>query len=185
MITIVSGLPRSGTSMMMQMVEKAGVPVLTDGIRSADESNQKGYYEYEAVKKLKHDTSWLSEAEGKAIKVVSIFIDELPATFDYRIIFMERNIDEILHSQHTMLERQEKTSPAGQTLLRATFLSQIQRVKTYIESQKNMSLLCLQYEDILANPLPAAVQLATFIDQGDALSMASVVDPSLRTAFAE
>lgn len=183
MITIVSGLPRSGTSMMMQMVEKAGIPVLTDKIRLADESNQNGYYEYEAVKKLGQDATWLEEAEGKVVKVVSIFIEKLPSNYDYRIVFMERNIDEILHSQRSMLERQGKSSPADQTLLRATFLSQVERTKAYIEARENMSLLDQKYEEILMSPVPAAVNLATFLDQGEPITIASVVDPELRTSI--
>lgn len=183
MITIVSGLPRSGTSMMMQMVEKAGIPVLTDEIRAADESNRNGYYEYEAVKKLRQDASWLEEAEGRVVKVVSIFIDQLPSSHDYRVVFMERNIDEVLHSQRSMLEREGKSSPADQTLLRATFLSQVERTKGYVEAQENMSLLNLKYEEILMNPVPAAVNLATFLDQGEPIMIASVVDPDLRTSI--
>ena len=105
-----SGLPRSGTSLMMQMLENGGVPVVTDHIRSADPDNPRGYYEYERVKKIKEDVSWLSETRGKAFKMVSQLLYELPSCEQYRIIFMERDLDEMLFSQDKMLARLNKPS---------------------------------------------------------------------------
>ena len=105
MITVVSGLPRSGTSLMMQMLEAGGMETVTDGQRAPDADNPKGYYELERVKRLKEDHAWLAEAEGKALKVVSMLLYDLPADFRYRVLFMERDLDEILSSQRTMLAR--------------------------------------------------------------------------------
>ena len=104
-IIIVSGLPRSGTSLMMQMLDNGGVPVVTDHIRTADTDNPRGYYEFEQVKKIKEDVSWLPETRGKAFKMVSQLLYELPASERYRIIFMERDLDEMLLSQEKMLAR--------------------------------------------------------------------------------
>src|SRR5437660_7651564 len=104
-IIIVSGLPRSGTSLMMQMLENGGVPVVTDNIRTADTDNPKGYYEFEQVKKIKQDASWLPGTRGKVFKMVSQLLYDLPAGELYRIIFMDRDIDEVLASQEKMLER--------------------------------------------------------------------------------
>src|SRR6266852_5242736 len=104
-IIVVSGLPRSGTSLMMQMLDKGGVEVVTDNIRTADTDNPKGYYEYEMVKKIKKDASWLPATRGKAFKMVSQLLYDLPVTENFRIIFMERDLDETLRSQEKMLER--------------------------------------------------------------------------------
>src|SRR5262245_34269287 len=103
-IIIVSGLPRSGTSMMMKILEAGGLPVLTDALRTADDDNPKGYYEYERVKQLdKGDQAWLAEAEGKVVKVISALLTQLPATHQYRVIFMQRKLAEVLASQRKML----------------------------------------------------------------------------------
>jgi hypothetical protein len=89
-ITIVSGLPRSGTSLMMMMLEAGGMPVLTDHIRTADADNPKGYYEFERVKAIERDQAWLKEADGKAVKMISALLKYLPQNYAYRIIFMRR-----------------------------------------------------------------------------------------------
>ncbi len=106
-IIVVSGLPRSGTSMTMKMLVEGGIAVLTDGIRAADESNPEGYYEFEKVKQLDKagDLSWLNEARGKAVKIISYLLQRLPDTFDYRVIFMHRDLHEVIASQNRMLER--------------------------------------------------------------------------------
>src|SRR5438067_12425110 len=104
-IIIVSGLPRSGTSLMMQMLQRGGVEIVTDDVRTADVDNPRGYYELEKVKKIKQDASWLPQARGKAFKMVSQLLYDLPGGETYRIIFMQRNLDEVLLSQDKMLER--------------------------------------------------------------------------------
>src|SRR5262249_24135332 len=104
-VIIVSGLPRSGTSLMMQMLDNGGVPVVTDNIRTADTDNPRGYYEFERVKKIKQEAAWLPETRGKAVKMVPQLLYDLPPTERYRIIFMERDLDEVLTSQEKMLER--------------------------------------------------------------------------------
>lgn len=99
LITIVSGLPRSGTSMMMSMLEAGGMDVLTDGIRGADEDNPRGYYEFERVKQIEHDKGWLSDARGKAVKMVAALLKYLPPEYQYQVVFVRRNMDEVLASQ--------------------------------------------------------------------------------------
>ncbi|HYH50718.1 MAG TPA: sulfotransferase family protein, partial [Acidimicrobiia bacterium] len=114
-IGIVSGLPRCGTSMMMAMLAAGGLPLLVDNVREADEDNPRGYYEFEAVKHMKEDTSWLADAGGKVVKMVSALLTDLPGGHPYRVVFMERNMAEILASQRTMLSRQGHTvDPAGE-----------------------------------------------------------------------
>src|SRR5438046_6429896 len=104
-ITVVSGLPRSGTSLMMQMLRAGGMPVRTDGFRKADEDNPRGYLEYEPVKRTREDSSWVSDAVGKAVKVVYLLLRDLPDGFDYRVILMRRSLREVLASQSAMLMR--------------------------------------------------------------------------------
>ena len=108
-VTIVSGLPRSGTSLMMRMLESGGIPVLIDGVRDADEDNPQGYYEYEPVKKTKEDTTWLQQASGKAVKMVYQLLYDLPPHYQYRVVFMRRRMSEVLASQKIMLNRRGKT----------------------------------------------------------------------------
>ncbi|MBK6374535.1 MAG: hypothetical protein IPF67_15705 [Saprospiraceae bacterium] len=107
-ITVVSGLPRSGTSMMMQMLEAAGLDIFTDKERTADDSNPKGYYEHEAVKNLQHNNKWLPEAKGKVVKIIAQLLSHLPANYHYQVIFMERDVLEVIASQQKMLVRDGK-----------------------------------------------------------------------------
>ena len=104
-IIVVSGLPRSGTSLMMQLLAAGGIPIVTDNIRAADADNPRGYCEFERVKTIKTDASWLPEIHGKAVKMVSQLLYDLPTTERYKIIFMERDLDEVLASQEKMLTR--------------------------------------------------------------------------------
>ena len=103
---VVSGLPRSGTSLMMNMLQAGGVPIVTDEQRTADDDNPKGYFELERVKQLsKGDVAWVSGAHGKAVKVISALLEHLPPTSSYKILFMRRRLPEVLASQRKMLER--------------------------------------------------------------------------------
>src|SRR6185369_5935200 len=104
-VIIVSGLPRSGTSMMMSMLVAGGIKAMTDSIRTADEDNPKGYFELEKVKELEKDHLWLSDAAGKAIKIISALLKHLPREYPYKTIFMRREMKEILASQRQMLIR--------------------------------------------------------------------------------
>ncbi len=122
-IVVVSGLPRSGTSMIMKMLEAGGLPVLTDGLRAADEDNPKGYYEVERVKGLAEETDkgWLAEARGKGIKVISYLLKSLPPQFNYRVVFIRREIEEVLASQRKMLARRGETEETPPERMRALF----------------------------------------------------------------
>ncbi len=114
-IIIVSGLPRSGTSLMMQMLDRGGIPVVTDQVRVADDDNPRGYYEFEAVKRTKQDSSWLTGARGRAVKLVSSLLYDLPPTERYRVLFMQRELEEVLESQEKMLARLGRPpAPPGQ-----------------------------------------------------------------------
>ncbi len=121
MIIIVSGLPRSGTSLMMQMLEAAGLSILSDNERRADDDNPRGYYELEKVKALNRDNSWIDEAEGKVVKAISLLLYDLPADRQYKIVFMTRRMEEILASQSAMLQRRGEAEGPSDDRMRNYF----------------------------------------------------------------
>ena len=181
MITIVSGLPRSGTSLILQMLEKGGMEILTDNVRKADDSNPRGYYELEKVKSLRTDRRWLADAEQKAIKIIAQLLNFLPTTYDYSIILVERDMREILISQQKMLETMGRTDvSANPALLAQTFTQQLEKVKTWIARQNHMSTCFVSYRDLIQDPLAGAIQIADFLDSGlNIRKMASAVDKNL------
>jgi hypothetical protein len=181
-ITVVSGLPRSGTSMMMKMLEAGGLPPLTDEIRKADDDNPKGYYEFERVKKLPdNDTTWIREAHGKTVKVISALLEHLPQDFTYRILFMQRNMDEILASQKQMLVRTGKpTDKVSDDQLSDLYVKHLAKIKDWLSQQPNISVLYLDYNAILAEPDQFVSMINHFLDDSlDAKKMAEVIDPNL------
>jgi len=180
-IIVVSGLPRSGTSMLMQMLDKGGVPVFTDQTRTADENNPKGYYEHEAVKRLRRDKKWLPQATGKAVKVISHLLPHLPAKYNYKVIFMLRDLSEVIRSQHKMLVRQgkrkEDTYPAR---LEMQFKNQLITANNWFKTNHNAAVLYINHKDCLENPLEMAKKIQQFLGMDlDVNKMASVVDKSL------
>lgn len=181
-IIIVSGLPRSGTSMMMKMLEAGGIPPLTDKLRTADDDNPKGYYEFERVKQLdKGDSAWLPEATGKVVKVISQLLKYLPADYDYKVIFMRRNMAEILASQNKMLvNRGEDPTRISDEELGQLFEKHLNHVLTWLEQQPNISTLFIHYSDTLSNPQTQAEQVAEYLSGTmDVERMTAVVDPTL------
>ena len=152
-ITIVSGLPRSGTSMMMQILESGGMEVITDNIRKANEDNPLGYYEYERVKKIKDDTGWLKETRGKAFKMVSQLLYDLPSNENYKVIFMKRKMSEILASQGKMLERMGRSKDGiSDEKMGEFFDKHLSKIIDWIEGRKYIDVLYIDYNDFLINP---------------------------------
>ncbi|MFH0340743.1 MAG: sulfotransferase domain-containing protein [Chromatiales bacterium] len=180
-ITIVSGLPRSGTSMMMQMLEAGGLPALTDSIRAADSDNPHGYHEFERVKQLKKDSSWLLDAYGKAVKMVYLHLYNLPKGHEYRVIFMRRHLNEVIASQRVMLERLGKPADfSAETALTNKFKEQLQKVDVWIRSQTNLKVLYLDYREVLDASCKAVTKLDEFLDSAlDRDSMIKAIDRSL------
>lgn len=180
-ITVVSGLPRSGTSMMMQALEAGGLPVLTDHIRTSDDDNPKGYYEFEPVKKTKQDPSWVSDARGKVVKVIYSLVYDLPQQFEYRIVFLERDLDEVIASQKKMLLRRgSKGGGVDDKKLKELFQAELTRFRHWIRNQKCFSMLPIKYASMIAAPLKTAEKIDQFLGGGlDIYAMAAVVDPTL------
>jgi|WetSurMetagenome_2_1015567.scaffolds.fasta_scaffold478984_1 hypothetical protein len=153
-IIIVSGLPRSGTSMMMKMLESAGLKILTDKLKTADENNPKGYYELERVKKLKEgDFDWLPGARGKVVKVISALLEYLPNQYQYKIIFMRRDMDEVLSSQRQMLKRDGKQADeVSDGKMAGLYQHHLKEIETWLDQQPNIRTLYVSYNQVLSNP---------------------------------
>jgi len=164
-IYIVSGLPRSGTSMMMNMLEAGGLTILTDNIRTADDDNLQGYYELERVKKMKEgDTAWVAEACGKVVKVISALLEHLPSGYTYKVIFMEREMMEILASQRKMLERRGKPgNPAEDGKFADLYGKHLEKVKNWLSSQENMNVLYVHYNEMLKASGEYAEKVSDFL----------------------
>ena len=180
-ITIVSGLPRSGTSLMMQMLEAGGIPPLTDHIRAHDDDNPRGYYELEAVKRTKRDQSWLDEAPGRAVKVIHALLYDLPGDRAYRIIFMQRNLAEVVRSQAVMLERRGTTGAnlTAEQLVRA-YQQQLDKVQGWMAQQPDIQVHMVDYNALVADPAPVVDVVIGFLGVSlDREAMLAVVDPSL------
>lgn len=180
-ITVVSGLPRSGTSMMMKMLAAGGLELLTDNIRTADEDNPKGYYELEKAKQLENEHAWLENAKGKAVKAISELLQYLPGKYAYKIIFMRRKMDEILASQKQMLIRRgEPADAVSDEKLAKLFFAHLQKVDAWLKRQPNMEVLFVNYNDVLKNPVEKIQEISRFMDNGlDTENMASVIDNTL------
>jgi hypothetical protein len=180
-ITIVSGLPRSGTSMMMRMLESGGLALLTDGLRAADEDNPKGYYEYERVKQIEDDKAWLDDARGKAVKMIAALLKHLPPDHRYEVIFMRRDLGEVLASQRRMLVRRgEPTDTVPDDRMAELFQRHVEQVEAWISDQANMRVLYVDHRDVLENPMGQAQRVSEFVSCAlDVGAMASVVDRSL------
>lgn len=182
-IIVVSGLPRSGTSMAMKMLHAGGMPVLIDGIRRADISNPKGYFEFEPVKALDKggDVAWLDDARGKAVKIISFLLTWLPETYEYKVIFMRRDLRETVASQNTMLaHRGEVADGSNDERLLRTYGEHLDKVARFLAVRSCFSTLPLEYRDVIEDPRIAARRIRDFIGEPlDVDVMSAVADPAL------
>jgi hypothetical protein len=181
-VTVVSGLPRSGTSMMMKMLEAGGLEVIQDGEREADKDNPKGYYEFERVKQMdKGDTAWMAEAQGKVVKIISALLKHMPAEYEYRVIFMRRHMEEILASQRKMLvHRGEDADKMDDAQMSDLFEKHMAQVFNWLEQQPNIQYMQIHYSDLLADPPSNADKVNTFLGNSlNAEAMSDMIDPDL------
>jgi Tfp pilus assembly protein PilF len=181
-VTIVTGIPRSGTSMMMQMLAAAGLAPYTDSKREADEDNPRGYYEHEQATRLHRDATWIPEARGKVVKVVAHLLPYLPAGEAYRLVFMRRDLNEVVASQRDMLHRLgRKGGSLSEAALMRTYAGQLVQVQTWLRKTPGVQVITVEYAEALRNPAGAAERLAAFLGMPfDAKAAAGLVDPSLR-----
>jgi hypothetical protein len=178
-IVIVSGLPRSGTSLMMQLLHAGGIAALTDHVRAPDPDNPRGYYEFERVKKVKEDDAWLPEARGKVVKMVSQLLFDLPPTERYRVVFMERDLDEVLDSQEKMLRRLGRPVAPREEMTRA-FGLHLTRLHKWLAEQPNFAVLRVRYADVVAHAAEKVDRVNGFLGgRLDAVAARAAVDPSL------
>jgi hypothetical protein len=180
-IIVVSGLPRSGTSMMMKMLDAGGIRPVTDNIRTADEDNPKGYYELEKVKQLDKDNTWVGDCKGNVIKVISMLLKALPSGQRYKIIFMRRKMAEILDSQKQMLiRRSQPTNAVPDEKMAEMFNKHLKDVEAFIERQPNMDCLYITYNDVLENPAANVAKVNEFLGGTmNTTAMLEVVDQAL------
>lgn len=176
-IVIVSGLPRSGTSMMMKMLEAGGVPIMTDAVRTADIDNPKGYYEYERVKDLEKesDKSYVRDGRGKALKVISFLLKELPDDNYYRVVFMRRDLDEVMSSQNKMLDRRGEKSIDDREMMAEAYRNHLAAVKILVRKRPNFEMLEVRYDQAVKDPAAAVRAVNAFL--GGTLN-----EPAMRAA---
>jgi hypothetical protein len=181
MIYIVSGLPRSGTSLVMQMLYAGGLPVLSDGQRAADTDNPRGYFEWERIKALPREPRAVAEAEGRAVKVISSLLLSLPPGQEYRVIFMLRPLDEVLASQAVMLQNRGTEGPKlAPAAMLAALQAHLAQVNAWLRSRPDLAVLKLNFHGLLADPRGQAESMARFFGLPlDVEAMARQVDPSL------
>jgi hypothetical protein len=180
-ITVVSGLPRSGTSLMMQMLAAGGMLTLTDGERPADADNPRGYFEWEAIKRLPEQPDSIAEAEGKAVKVISQLLFALPAGRDYRIIFMQRPLAEVVASQAEMIRRRGTTGAAlAPAALMAGLGAHLNQVNAWLKGKANISVHRVMHGDVLSEPLRISESVQKFLECTlDVAAMSRQIDPLL------
>ena len=166
LVTVVSGLPRSGTSMMMQMLEAGGLEIASDGLRVADADNPRGYYELEAVKRIREDVSFVRDCVGKVVKIVAPLLPSLPKEYDYRVVFMERDLGQVLASQREMLKRRgSEGSAANDSALERAYRGQIEKVKDWIAGQNNIQTLFVSHRAAIEDPRSIALDVLDFLER--------------------
>lgn len=182
-VYVVSGLPRSGTSMMMRMLEAGGIEPFTDGERTADIDNPEGYYEYERVKDLEKDPdrSWVRQARGRALKVISFLLRHLPDDNAYRVVYMRRHLDEVLKSQDKMLDRLGNAAPGGSLeAMKEAYRNDIVAARLLARRQPNVEWLEVHYRRAIEDPAGTARAVNRFLGGHlDEAAMAAAVNEQL------
>lgn len=181
-VVIVSGLPRSGTSMMMKMLEGGGLPIMTDAVRTADEDNPKGYYEYERVKDLEgeKDKSYVRDGRGKALKVISFLLKDLPDDNFYRVVFMRRDLNEVIVSQNKMIQRRGEADHTDDKTMIDAYLNHLAAVRILVRKRSNFEMVEVRYDEVVKAPKDAAKTVNAFLGGGlNEANMAAAVDAEL------
>ncbi len=181
-IVVVTGLPRSGTSLMMSMLRAGGAEVLTDGVRGPDVDNPGGYFELERVKRLATDSAWLDSARGKAVKVISALLEHLPDAYRYKVLFMRRNLDEVLESQARMLaHRGAPHDREGELALRAELTAHLALTARWLRERSAFEVHDVSYAELLDAPDATIERVVAFLGwELDRVRMRDSIDPSLR-----
>jgi len=181
-VTVVSGMPRSGTSCMMRMLQAGGLPALTDGRRPADVHNPHGYFEYELVKQLPHDASWVGNARGKAVKIIYPLLRYLPSEIEYRVVFTERDLKDVFASQRAMLlSRGDPAAGQDEKRLIKALRTELEGIKEWLARQSHIQSLEVPYAELVRESAGWSSKISHFLSGGlDEAAMANAVDPSLQ-----
>lgn len=178
-VTVVSGVPRSGTSLVMQMLGAGGHALLVDDARPADIHNPRGYYEFAPVKRLRDDASWVAGAAGRAVKVVHTLVEFLPPGHEYRVILVRRDLREVVASQNAMLAGAGPAAPPPDRLAEI-YAAQLAELERWLAERGNVRVLALEHRRLLREPLAVARELSRFLGGAlDVPRMAAVVDAAL------
>ncbi len=181
-IVIVSGLPRSGTSMMMKMLAAGGVEPLIDNLRAADDDNPKGYFEFERVKQIEHDQAWLADARGRVVKLISALLKHLPPAYTYKVVFMRRAMPEILASQRQMLLRRgEPADAVPDDKMAALFDKHVAQVESWLAAQPNIETVYVSYNEVMKEARPQAEIINAFL--GGSLNVDAMIEAADRTLY--
>jgi hypothetical protein len=182
-VVVVSGLPRSGTSMLMSMISAGGLEEVVDGVRQADDDNPRGYHELEAVKDLDKngDTAWLDDAHGKVVKIISFLLQHLPATHHYKIVFVRRSLQEVLASQQKMLDRRGASGgDAADAEMARVFAAHLSKIERQLAARKNCEVLYVEHRAAVTQPAAVAERVNAFLGGSlDVEKMSGVVDSQL------
>ncbi|MFP6608385.1 MAG: sulfotransferase family protein [Myxococcota bacterium] len=180
-VTVVSGVPRSGTSLMMQMLAAGGLPLLVDEQRPPDEDNPHGYFEYAPVKASARDVAWWGGAAGRAVKVVHALLRHLPESGELRIVLMDRDLGEVLRSQRAMLERAGGASEAEDEMaLARVFEAQLDEARAWAVARPRTALLPVAHRRLIESPAEVVSRIQVFLGGGlDGSAMVACVDPDL------
>ncbi|MCH2173723.1 sulfotransferase [Myxococcota bacterium] len=184
-VTVVAGLPRSGTSLLMQMLAAGGMPILSDDVRKPDEDNPRGYLELEATKALRDDASFLADGSGRAVKIIAPMLPYLPVQRGrlYRVVFTQRDLEEVLASQTVMLARLGRDPAQTQNenaSLRAAFHRQLVNSRDILAQRPDVDTLFVHYPKVVANPMETARAIANFVPADlDPAAMAAAMDRQL------
>lgn len=188
-VTVVSGLPRSGTSMMMRVLAFGGIPPLTDTVRAGDDHNPHGYYEYEPVKNAEPYSAWIDQAAGRAVKLVSRWVARLPASHRYQVIFMHRRMDDVLRSQRDMARHHSGAAWQGSTAdqLAEAYRANVAQCLRWMKNRPNVDSLEVDYEQVLAQPHVQVQRIISFLAPRpmDLAAMLEAIDPQLNHGLSE
>lgn len=165
--------------MMMKALEAGGLPPVADGIREADIDNPNGYYEFERAKLIKDDAAWLADTAGKVVKMVSQLLFDLPTDRKYKVVFMRRELREVLASQQKMLDRRGEDQGPGDTDMKRMFVSHLAEMEGWLRKQNHIEVLYVSYNRMLKEPRKNAQRVADFVGGLDVDAMAAIVDPTL------
>ena len=166
---------------MMQMLSAGGMSVLTDHMRTADEDNLRGYFEFERAKQIKEDTIWLPDAVGKVVKMIYFLLYDLPTDYHFRVIFMQRSLDEVIRSQQIMLQRRgERGAGLASQQMAEVFQRQLEKMDDWLADQPNFEKLDVRFQDVIRDSSAEAARVQQFVLQDlDVVAMAEAVDPTL------